>query len=369
LPENTVKPVVYILHGDDSVEIEKFVDAMIARMGDPTLIELNLSRLDARSTPESDLRTAALAMPFLAERRLVVLYQAQTRLGKSSTSHCASQSPRSSEGPDFGDPGEGSASHPGEGSEERFKLFLNHLPVTTALVLVVSDEFVTSGAHRGWQALPQKHWLWQWLETVGTKALYRACRRPLQEDMPGWIKKKAEALGGKFDLAAARALSDHTGNDTQYALHEIIKLLTYVDFKRPVEPGDIELLTAPGGQVNVFDMVDALAEGNSNRAMRLLQGLLDETDTVILFGMIVRQFRLLIQAREVLDEGGSAETMMREFGVVRFVAQKLAGQAAGFSMSRLHQVYHRLLELDEGSKSSQWTPELAMELFVAEMKA
>lgn len=336
MPETSEKPVVYILHGDDPVEAKKFIDALIARMGDPSLLELNFSRLDARSSSESDLRTAALAMPFLAERRLVVLEQAQTRLSKAG--------------------------------EDKMKPFLSHLPDTTALVLVATDEYVTSGSKRGWQSLPQDHWLWDWIETMGAKVLYHACRQPLLEDMPNWIRKKAEGLGGKFEPAAARALSDHTGNDTQYALQEITKLLTYVNFQRPVDPDDIELLTAPGGQVNVFDMVDALAEGNSNRALRLLQGLLDETDSASLFGMVVRQFRLLLQAREVLDEGGTAETMVREMGVVKFVAQKLFGQAAGFSMARLRQVLHRLLELDEGMKSSQWTPDLALEMFVAEMK-
>lgn len=336
MPEPAEKPVVYVLHGDDPVEIEKFIDAMVARMGDPSLLELNYSRLDARSAAESDLRTAALAMPFLADRRLVVLEQAQTRLGK--------------------------------GSEEKMKPFLSGLPDTTALVLVVSDEFATSGSKRGWQVLSQEHWLWKWIEAQGGKALYHACRQPLLEDMPAWIRKKAEGLGGKFEPAAARVLADHTGSDTQYALQEITKLLTYVDFKRPVETDDVELLTAPGGQVNVFDMVDALAEGNSNRALRLLQALLDETDSASLFGMIVRQFRLLLQAREVLDEGGSTDSIGRELGVVPFVARKLSGQAAGFSMSRLRQVYHRLLELDEGMKTSQWTPDLALEIFVAEMK-
>ncbi len=235
-------------------------------------------------------------------------------------------------------------------------------------MLVIADEFVTGGKKKGWRELSEKHWVWEWIERMGVKALYHACRQPLPEDMPGWIRKKAEALGGKFEPSAARALADHTGNDTQYALQEITKLLTYVDFKRQVETDDVELLTAPGGKVSVFDMVDALADGNSSRAMRLLQGLLDESDPPSLFGMMVRQFRLLIQAREVLDEGGSANSMVRELGVAPFVAQKLSGQAAGFSMSRLRQVYHRLLELDEGTKSSQWTPELALELFVAEMK-
>ena len=67
------KPVVYILHGDDPVEIAKFVDGMIAKSAESGMGDLNLSRLDARSDSDSDLRTAAMAMPFLAERRVPLL--------------------------------------------------------------------------------------------------------------------------------------------------------------------------------------------------------------------------------------------------------------------------------------------------------
>jgi DNA polymerase III subunit delta len=330
------KPVVYILHGDDPIEIEKFVETMTARLAETGMADLNLSRLDARSCGEGDLRTASMAMPFLVDRRLVVLDQAQARLGK--------------------------------GSEERFKPFLNEIPDSTALVLIVRDEFLTTGSHRGWQTLPEKHWLWQWKEETGSRAFYRACRLPAQKEMAAWIRKTAEAQGGKFTPGAAVSLADHTGNDTQYAAQEIAKLLLYVDNARAVELEDVELLTAPGGQVSVFDMVDGLAEGNSNRAMHLLHDLLDETDPPSLFGMIVRQFRLLIQAREILDQGGSADTISRELGVPNFVAGKLAGQAGRFTFARLRGIYHRLLALDEGTKISQWPPDLALEMFIAELK-
>jgi DNA polymerase III subunit delta len=330
------KPVVYVVHGDDPIEMTRFVDAMVAKLAETGMAEMNLSRLDGRTVSESDLRTAALSLPFLADRRLVVVDQAQTRFAK--------------------------------GSEERLKPFLDGIPPTTALVLLVYDTFEAGGARRGWQSMPANHWLAKWIESAHGRCHYKVCRLPDQEDMPFWIRKKAEALGGKFNTAAAITLADHTGNDTRYAQQEITKLLTYVDGARAVEPADVELLTAPGGQVNVFDMVDALGEGSADRALRLLRGLLDETDTYSLFGMMVRQFRLLVQTREVLDEGGSVDTLAHELSVPSFVARKLAGQAGRFSLARLCQVYHRLLELDEGTKLSQWSPELALELFVAEMK-
>jgi DNA polymerase-3 subunit delta len=331
------KPVIYILHGDDPTEMSKTVDGMTAKLAESGMADLNLSEFDGRTANESEMLTAGLAMPFLADRRLVLVDQAQARMAKTN--------------------------------EEHFTAFLNKIPASTALVLLVHDQFEGSGSRRGWQTLPGNHWIWKWIDGARGRCLYKACKQPDQEDMPFWIRKKAEALGGKFSPSAAVSLADHTANDTRYALQEITKLLTYVDGARAVEPEDVELLTAPGGQVSVFDMVDALAEGNSGKAMGLLRGLLDETDTFSLFGMMVRQFRLLIQVRELLDEGASAETVEREMNVKGFVARKLMGQAGRLNMARLRQAYHRLLELDEGTKSSQWTGELALELFVAEMKS
>jgi DNA polymerase-3 subunit delta len=99
---------------------------------------------------------------------------------------------------------------------------------------------------------------------------------------------------------------------------------------------------------------------------------MDTSEPQEVFGMIVRQFRLLLQAREVLDEGGGVDQIRNEVvdtkGKVHpYVAGKIAGQAAKFSMESLNATYHRLLELDMGLKTSQITFELAMDTLVAEL--
>ena len=67
------KPIVYLLHGDDPIEIGKFVAAMIAKVAETGMADLNLTHIDGRAYSESDLKTAALSLPFLADRRLVIL--------------------------------------------------------------------------------------------------------------------------------------------------------------------------------------------------------------------------------------------------------------------------------------------------------
>ena len=94
----------------------------------------------------------------------------------------------------------------------------------------------------------------------------------------------------------------------------------------------------------------------------MLHQLLDEQDALSIMGMIVRQFRLLLQAREVLDKGGREADIARELKTIPFIANKLAVQARHFTMGSLENIYHRLLELDEAIKTGGMEDVLALDL-------
>jgi DNA polymerase III subunit delta len=329
---STKKPIVYIFHGDDDFALAQAVNDLYEKMGDPNLADLNTARLDARTASEEDIRTAANSLPFLAERRLVILTNAMARFG-------------------------------GAGAQSRYKPFLENLPDTTALVLVVPD----TKERTRWKGLPDSHWLIKWQQGAGGRALYRLCTLPPLNEMPNWIKKQARSMGGTFEQAAALALTAHVANNTRQANLEIQKLLLYVNYERPVEAEDVEMLTVGSGQTSIFEMVDAMAGGNTTAALRMLHRLLEDQEAIFLFGMIIRQFRLLLQTRELMDEGGSLQFMGKALTQPDFVVKKLYGQAQRFSMERLENIYRRLLEVDEAMKSSSMTPELALDTFIAEV--
>jgi len=110
-----------------------------------------------------------------------------------------------------------------------------------------------------------------------------------------------------------------------------------------------------------------LSQGNGKSAQKLLHRLLENEDPFSLWGMVVRQFRLLIQAREILDGRGNKDDVARALGVHPFVAEKTTGQAARFTMESLESIYHRLLGIDERVKTSQITLDLALDTLVVEL--
>ncbi len=83
--------------------------------------------------------------------------------------------------------------------------------------------------------------------------------------------------------------------------------------------------------------------------------------------MVIRQFRLLTIAREVMDESGTLEEAAAALGTHPFVAEKAWNQARKFNMETLTSIYRRLLAMDEAAKTGVMPLDLALDTFIVEL--
>jgi DNA polymerase-3 subunit delta len=265
-------------------------------------------------------------MPFLARRRLVLLANP-------------------------------SAIYNNPSARKKFLEFIEKSPETTRIVLYESVEPKEA----------ENHWLVKWAGKNDKSIQIKAFMLPRLKEMTGWIINETRNQGGQIDPRAAEMLKDMVGVDTRQAGMEISKLLAYANWTRPVTGQDVEAVCIVTSQQSVFDFVDALANGNGKSAQHLLHRLLESEDGFSLWGMVVRQFRLLIQAREILDGRGNQNDVARALGVHPFVAEKTTQQATRFSIESLESIYRKLLRIDEEVKTSQVTLELALDTLVVEL--
>jgi DNA polymerase III subunit delta len=319
-------PNIFFLFGNDEFAISRKLKEFESDFSDPTSAGMNTAHLEARSMTEDDLGNAMNAMPFLAKRRLVLLANPSSKYNNPS-------------------------------SRKKFFELLEKAPETSRLVMYESVDPRDT----------DRHWLVKWAEKNNKLIQTRAFMLPRLKDMTGWIVNETKNQGGQIAPRAAEMLKDMAGVDTRQAGMEIAKLLAYVNWARPVTVEDVEAVCIVTSQQSVFDFVDALANGDGKSAQHLLHRLLESEDEFSLWGMVVRQFRLLIQAREILDGNGTKDDVAKALGVHPFVAEKAAQQASRFSIESLEAIYHRLLSIDERVKTGQVTLDLAMDMLVTEL--
>jgi DNA polymerase-3 subunit delta len=327
-------PVVYLLHGEDEYSIAQTLADMEKRLGDAATAEMNTTRLDGATYNLEQLLSVASAMPFLAKRRLVILSDSLSRITP-------------------------------EAAQKKFLAQLEKIPATTALIVVENRKLVSERERRN----GKKHWLERWVEGRGERAWMKEYPLPKGAELSGRIQEMAKKSGGQITAEAASLLSTLVDGDPRLANQEIQKLLAYVNYSRTVEADDVQLLTADVGQGDVFVLVDALGNRDGRKALGMLHRLLEYQEYFAIFGMVVRQFRYLILAREILDEGGGKDEVVRGLKLYTnaWLAERLITQARRFMAQDLVRIYRRLLEVDVAVKSSQMTGDLALETLVASL--
>lgn len=329
------KPTVYLIYGDDEFAITRIIHQLREKLGDPTTADMNVQRFSAMNLDMGTLEETCSAIPFLSHRRLIILDHAE-QLSRDKAWD--------------------------ESRRERFYNFLENIHETTALLLI---EHVEIQSKKKLDDYKKRSPLYQWAEPYHPhKAYLIPCPTPKGGAFLHWLMEHCRDLGGEIEPTAAHMLAELVSENPLLADQEIKKLLDYVDLSRPIGNDDIERLTPFRGQSNVFAMVDAIGHRHGQEALEHLHRLLEDSDPQYAFAMIVRQFRLLLQAREALDRGQNPGQILHLPG---FVADKICAQARNFKLDDLERIYQNLLAIDLASKTSQTSYEVELDRLIAEL--
>jgi DNA polymerase-3 subunit delta len=322
----------YLFHGEDEFSRSETLAALKSRMGDPGLVELNTTVFDGSKITLDELQHVCDSVPFMADRRLVIVEGLFTRLEPKGKNRTLSAWQKE--------------------YLEKLTQYLERLPETTRLVFA-EDRSISEGnpVHR--------------LALADERGHVREFKPPQRRGLNRWIKGRVKKKGGQINPAAVETLAAFVGNDLRLLDQEIEKLVVYVNQARPISEDDVRLLVSYVQEANVFEMVDALGQRDGQRAAKPLHQLLDEGEhPLALLGMIVRQFRIMIQVKELRARGLSQREIAARLRLHRFVVKKAVRQAMNFSMKQLEAIHRKLLETDVAIKTGQMDEVLALDMLV-----
>src|SRR5574341_786298 len=206
--------IVYVFYGDDEPTLKGQLAEFCVGLFDPSLADLNTTRLDGVEIQPGQIEAAAGALPFLAETRLVLVESGLESRAQDSQSDQKHRATRRA--------------------------------ALKKLVNVVEND------PRG-----------------------RALKFDLPKNPTEWIIRRAAYHHASIEGGAAAELGRRINNDLTLAETELEKLATYVNDQRPISRADVDLLTPYNPEASIFRMADALAERDGRAALELLNQLLD----------------------------------------------------------------------------------------------
>lgn len=180
-----------------------------------------------------------------------------------------------------------------------------------------------------------------------------------------WILGMIKRENKNISENALQAFLNKTGTDMENIHKELEKLFCYCLDKDSITEADIEEICTQRISNQIFEMVNAVAEKRQRKALSLYYDLLAlrEAPMRILF-LVGRQFNILLMVKEMKKKGYDNKTIASKAGIPPFSVGKYAAQASKFKSADLRQAVRECVEADEAVKTGRMNDKMSVELLL-----
>jgi len=345
--------VVYLFLNADEYLVAQRVAELKAALGDPELASLNIAELSGGQVDPVRLLAEAALMPFLAEKRLLIVRGYLDALDKRMAA----------------------AKAPGSAAFVEAAELLTRLPAapeTCDLAFVDGAVDKRRGLYKGF-TLPaagdHPERKVQGLEALAKSGAVQLVDLPTPDPkaLPAWIQQQARTRKIAVQPDAVALLANFVGRNLRQLDNELEKLSLYA-YGRPISSADVRAMVADASEEMIWNLTDGLCQRNPSKAMHALRELRrSDQHPLAMLSSIVRQYRLLIQVKAMMQRGVMApDKIAAELGEKSFPVEKAQKLAGLYSFQELDAIMDRLLETDMAMKTGS-DDDTLLDVLVAEL--
>ena len=305
---------VYLLYGEEAYLKKQYKDKLTKAML-PDGDTVNYAYYEGKGTDTAQLIDLAETMPFFAERRLIVVEN--SGFFKNAT-------------PELAD-------------------YIKSMP-DTACFLFVENEVDKRG---------------KMFKAVKDKGRVVEMGRQDEKTLLYWIAGNVKREGKQIKESTARYLVSKTGTDMENLEKEMEKLFSYTLGKTEITAQDVDDICTTQITNKIFDMVEAVATKKQKKALDYYYDLLalKEPPMRILY-LLTRQFKLLLEVKELVKKGCDKSQIAKTAGLHPFVAGKYMSQCRTFSSKELRTIMEEAAQTEELVKTGRLNDRMSVELFI-----
>ena len=314
----------YLLHGEEMFLADQFADAVIFNIFNAEKDDFNLHVFYGRESSGESILNAAMSFPIMADRKIVVLRDAE-QLDKNSR-------------------------------ESLVQYFKKPLASTCFIVISAKPDFRQS-----------------LFKTLEANAVCVELKRLKENEVPGWIEAFLSEKNKTITPKAAMLLAAKVDISLRELSSQMEKLITFVGTREEINEDDIEAVIGISRQYNVFELCSAIGRKDLPHALTIFENMSRYGEQPAgMIAMLVRQFTILwplCEMQALKRPGKEIETFMTtHFRVPRnFLYNDYYPQAKNFNVKQIQKCFSHLLEADTDIKSSSVHDTMIMQKLIFQL--
>lgn len=303
----------HLIYGDERYMVRYYKHSLMEKLSSPG-DEMNCTIFQGNSVRESEIADVGQILPFMVPQRLIVVQD--SGFFKSAN--------------DMAD-------------------YLEDFPETTYVVFVERE-------------VDKRNRLYKW---IGKNGCVTECQTQSEAMLKQWIAGYLKKAGKSVSVRTVEYLIERTGTDMESLNNELDKLIGFTGERPVVEVSDIDAVCSGAVISKIFDMIDAVALGEKNRALRLYDDLLaNKEQPMSVLYLFSRHINILLQIKELSAVGLNKNELAKRIGIPPFTVPKYGKQAGLFKRRQLIQMLEDRANYEESFKKGRLSDQLAVEMFL-----
>lgn len=317
----------YIFCGLDEQLIKEGIDLITSKVVDSGFEDLNYIKLDGLTTTFDEIMNACETIPFMGERKVVLVYRANFLKDKTEATDKKT----------YGD----------------MSKYLKDMPNHTVLIMyyLFNDKRETPKKNRKLITLGK------YCKVIHSEKLKKDKYYKKVEDV---FKEQGKEIG-KNEL---RYFAEKVQNNFDIIKREVDKIINYT-YGREIKKSDIDKLIPNKSEDDIFDLVDFISQKKIENAMDLMDELLFRADQhMLIIVSIENHFKRLYEVKVLISKGKKLDEIAAQLKLHPYVCEKTMGQCNRFTIKQLQELMKICLETEKKIKSSSIDKQTEMELML-----
>lgn len=174
--------------------------------------------------------------------------------------------------------------------------------------------------------------------------------------------------GFNTDMDTVKYIVANGLNNYDIVMMEVQKLLLYYSTPGMISLEDVNHIVSKPINTNNFLFVDAIVDNDLEKSLDLLQDLkVMKVEPTVLFSLIARDYRIMLQIRTLLEEGKREYAIMSELGLQDWQLDKYLKTIFPYKIKELESILVKLANIDLDIKSGKIDKYVALELFILDI--
>ncbi|WP_321532229.1 DNA polymerase III subunit delta [uncultured Desulfuromonas sp.] len=315
---NKLPPLLF-LYGEEAFLLEQSLKHLLNTAVDPATRDFNLMVLSGKDTDPALVMDTARTFPAFAERRVIVIKQAQDL------------------------------------SAAALDALLPYIEEPVAECCLVFCANRIDKRKKFFQSFKKTG------ELIEFKPLFA-------NKIPAFVRDQARQFGKQFSEDGLSLFCKRVGTNLTEIHGELLKLASYLGDKPVIDVDDVAAVVCDTRVDSIFDLTDVVGARKLPQALMLSERLQLEGEAPLkILAMLTRHFRQLWKTRSLLEQGASQQDVAKTVRINPYFVERIMRQSHQFDMATYPRAFELFLQMDMAMKSSGAHPQALLQKLLTDL--